>query len=59
MYLGTLEETIDKLELSKLKDALISVGLLEVVKTQNMTVFAPTNEAMEKYEEEEVRSDRS
>ena len=57
--MGTLEETIDKLELSKLKDALISVGLLEVVKTQNMTVFAPTNEAMEKYEEEEVRSDRS
>ena len=57
--MGTLEETIDKLELSKLKDALISVGLLEVVKTQNVTVFAPTNEAMEKYEEEEVRSDRS
>jgi len=53
LNLGTLEETIDKLGLEKLKDALVSVGLLEVVKTQNMTVFAPTDEAMAKYEQEE------
>ena len=45
---------MDKLELTKLKDALGSVGLLEIVKTQNVTIFAPTDEAMAQYEQEEV-----
>lgn len=53
LNLVTLEETMDKLELTKLKDALGSVGLLEIVKTQNVTIFAPTDEAMAQYEQEE------
>lgn len=53
LNLGNLEETVEKLGLIKLKDALASVGLLDILKTQNMTIFAPTDEAMAQYEEEE------
>ena len=55
--MGTLEETVEKLGLIKLKDALESVGLLDILKTQNMTIFAPTDEAMAVYEKEEVTLD--
>jgi len=51
--LKTLDETIEKLGLNKLKDALSSVGLDDVIKSQNVTIFAPTDDAFDQYEDEE------
>jgi uncharacterized surface protein with fasciclin (FAS1) repeats len=53
--LVSVAATIEKLGLTKLKDALESVGLSDVLTTQNVTIFAPSDEAMTRFEEQEVR----